>query len=70
MLRWADAEADEVEMCAVAVSRDEGEMAPVVVLDFAWNGPGVLRARKAEKKFAKKGLWVGMVVCGFGDAVQ
>lgn len=41
--------------------REEGDRAPVVVLDLAWNGPGVLRALKAEKKFAKKGLCVDMV---------
>lgn len=39
---WAEAE------------RIEGEIAPVVVLDFAWK-VGLLRARKAEKKLAKKG---------------
>lgn len=36
------------------VARMDGEMAPVVVLDLAWN-VGLLRARKAEKKLAKKG---------------
>jgi len=42
-----------IETCAVAESV-EGEMAPVV-LDLAWK-VGLLRARKAEKKFAKNGL--------------
>lgn len=46
--------ADVVENCAEAVMA-EGEIAPVVVLDFAWKGPRVLLARKAEKKLAKKG---------------
>ena len=43
-----------VENCAEAVMA-EGDIAPVVVLDFAWKGPGVLLARKAEKKLAKNG---------------
>lgn len=42
-----------IETCAVAESV-EGEIAPVV-LDLAWK-VGLLRARKAEKKFAKNGL--------------
>jgi hypothetical protein len=42
-----------VDMWAEA-ERIEGVIAPVVVLDFAWK-VGLLRARKAEKKLAKKG---------------
>jgi len=48
------------ENCA-DVAKAGDEIAPVVVLDLAWNGPGVLLARKAEKKLAKKGgLCVGI----------
>lgn len=48
-----------VETWAEAESMD-GDMAPVVVLDFAWK-VGLLRARKAEKKLAKNGRCVGML---------
>lgn len=37
----------------------DGAIAPVVVLDLAWN-VGLLRARNAEKKLAKNGRCVGI----------
>ena len=48
-----------VETCAAATS-DPGDTASYAEVDFAWKA-GLVRARKEEKKLAKKGRLVGMV---------
>ena len=50
-----------IETCAFAAKLPGVIAEPVEAADFAWN-VGFVRARKAEKKFAKKGRCVGAIL--------
>jgi hypothetical protein len=50
-----------METCAEE-TKELGDMPELAPLDFAWN-VGLERARKAEKRFAKNGRFVGMLSC-------
>jgi len=62
IVRGCEAVVEPGAACAVG-DREVGE--PTVGADLAWKvGLVVVRARKAEKKFEKKGRWVGAMVAG------